>query len=290
MKPALAVLVIFLIYFGFNHGPKTAHPESAGELVRHRAPVAQVVPTPSSFRPTVPPLSSELSEAATGLRASFQPGVSRFVRARRMVDFDKLWKADPPFAFFVSEVADPGSPPEYRAYLAGCLRKAAKAALPEDKEVMISLLEKTLESQAVECSAKPDLAHTLIIFDEGPETISRLAALSDGSSDDRLRASFLAALSQSRNSKAALLTSACEMSEDPNRWATSLAVIVPPLILSGDALEISTLEKILTDTQSVELLQRSAQALALLPDAPAKEHLRNLLTARLSQLSHTLNQ
>lgn len=40
MKPALAVLVIFLIYFGFNHGPKTAHPESAGELVRHRAPVA----------------------------------------------------------------------------------------------------------------------------------------------------------------------------------------------------------------------------------------------------------
>ncbi|MDB4451391.1 hypothetical protein N9131_00055 [bacterium] len=267
-----------------------AHPESAGELVRHRAPVAQVVPTPSSFRPTVPPLSSELSEAATGLRASFQPGVSRFVRARRMVDFDKLWKADPPFAFFVSEVADPGSPPEYRAYLAGCLRKAGKAALPEDKEVMISLLEKTLESQAVECSAKPDLAHTLIIFDEGPETISRLAALSDGSSDDRLRASFLAALSQSRNSKAALLTSACEMSEDPNRWATSLAVIVPPLILSGDALEISTLEKIFTDTQSVELLQRSAQALALLPDAPAKEHLRNLLTARLSQLSHTLNQ
>jgi hypothetical protein len=80
------------------------------------------------------------------------------------------------------------------------------------------------------------------------------------------------------------------MSEDPNRWATSLAVIVPPLILSGDALEISTLEKILTDTQSVELLQRSAQALALLPDAPAKEHLRNLLTVHLSQLSHTLNQ
>lgn len=290
MKPALAVLVVFLIYFGFNHGPKMDHPESADEPVRHRAPVAQVDPIPSSFRPTAPPLSPELSEAATGLRASFQPGVSRFVRARRMVDFDKLWKADPPFAFFVSEVADPGSPPEYRAYLAGCLRKAGKAALPEDKEVMISLLEKTLESQAVEFSAKPDLAHTLIIFDERPETISRLAALSDGSSDDSLRASFLAALSQSRNSKAALLTSACEMSEDPKRWATSLAVIVPPLILSGDALEISTLEKIFTDTQSVELLQRSAQALARIPDTATKNHLQDLLITRLSQLSHTSNQ
>lgn len=226
------------------------------------------------------PVPAELADLALRLRKSFRPGASSFSRARLMLEFDRLLKEEPPLAFIFEEVVDSGSPSGYRKYLSDSLIKVTKNSPGRYREEVVGLLRQSLNNSAVDPAVKIHLARSLIVLDDGPETVSQIASLSSGASQDSRRASFLVALTQSKNSRPVVETMVAEMSENPGDWPESWAVVLPPLILAPGELPVDLLEKVIEGTESPELLQQAALALSRRPATSTRESLRQLIASR----------